>query len=35
VKVIEGSKHPFIEVTTMLLPEEEISNINKRLQENS
>lgn len=32
VKVIEGSKHPFIEVTTMLLPEEEISNINKRLQ---
>lgn len=35
IKVIEGSKHPFMEVTTMLLPEEEIANLNKRLAENS
>ena len=34
VKIIEGSKHPFIEVTTMLLPDEEVENINKRLQDN-
>ena len=33
VKIIEGSKHPFIEVTTMLLPDEELENINKRLQD--
>lgn len=33
VTVIEGSKHPFIEVTTMLLPDEEVENINKRLEE--
>lgn len=33
VKIIEGSKHPFIEVTTMLLPDEELESINKRLQE--
>ena len=33
VKIIEGSKHPFIEVTTMLLPDEEVENINRRLQE--
>ena len=33
VKIIEGSKHPFIEVTTMLLPDEEVENINKRLQD--
>jgi CBS domain-containing protein len=32
VKVIEGSKHPFIEITTMLMPDEEVSNINKRLE---
>ncbi len=34
VKIIEGSKHPFIEVTTMLLPDEELEAINKRLQDN-
>ena len=34
VKIIEGSKHPFIEVTTMLLPDEELESINKRLQDN-
>ncbi len=33
VKIIEGSKHPFIEVTTMLLPDEELESINKRLQD--
>lgn len=33
VKIIEGSKHPFIKVTTILLPEEEVENINKRLEE--
>ena len=33
VKIIEGSKHPFIEVTTMLLPDEELEAINKRLQD--
>ena len=31
VKIIEGSKHPFIEVTTMLLPDEELEAINQRL----
>ena len=34
VKIIEGSKHPFIEVTTMLLPDEELEAINQRLQNN-
>lgn len=33
VKVIEGSKHPFIEVTTMLMPDEEVENINRRLND--
>ncbi len=33
VKIIEGSKHPFIEMTTVLLPEEETEAINKRLKE--
>lgn len=33
VRIIEGSKHPFIEVTTMLLPDEEVENINNRLRE--
>ena len=33
VKIIEGSKHPFIEVTTMLLPDEELDAINKRLRD--
>ena len=33
VRIIEGSKHPFIEMTTVLLPDEEIEAINKRLQE--
>lgn len=31
VKIIEGSKHPFIETTTMLLPDEEVEHINNRL----
>ncbi len=35
VKIIEGSKHPFMEVTTMLLPQEQAEGINQRLMENS
>ena len=31
VKIIEGSKHPFMEITTMLLPKEQAENINKIL----
>lgn len=31
VKIIEGSKHPFIETTTMLLPDEEVEHITERL----
>ncbi|MBR7152194.1 MAG: CBS domain-containing protein [Candidatus Methanomethylophilaceae archaeon] len=34
VRIIEGSKHPFMEVTTMLLPSEEASAINQRLMNN-
>ncbi len=34
VNIIEGSKHPFMEVTTMLLPSEEAAAINKRLMDN-
>ena len=30
-KIIEGSKHPFIETTTMLLPDEEVEHIKNRL----
>lgn len=33
VKIIEGSKHPFIEVTTMLMPEDEMSKLNERLNQ--
>ena len=33
VKIIEGSKHPFIEVTTMLLPDEELEAVNQRLRD--
>ncbi|MGN1045233.1 MAG: CBS pair associated ParBc domain-containing protein [Candidatus Methanomethylophilaceae archaeon] len=33
VNIIEGSKHPFIEMTTMLLPDEELEAINKRLRD--
>lgn len=33
VKIIEGSKHPFMEVTTMLLPSEEASALNQRLMD--
>ena len=32
VKIIEGSKHPFIETTTMLLPDEEVDHIQTRLK---
>lgn len=35
VNVIEGSKHPFIEITTMLLPDEEASKLHERLEKNS
>lgn len=35
VKVIEGSKHPFMEITTMLLPQEQASNINQRLMDST
>ncbi len=31
VSIIEGSKHPFMEKTTMLLPKEEADGINQRL----
>ncbi len=31
VKIIEGSKHPFIQTTTMLLPDEEVEHITERL----
>ena len=31
VKIIEGSKHPLIEMTTMLLQDEEVEAINQRL----
>ena len=33
VRIIEGSKHPFIEMTTVLVPEEELQAINKRLKD--
>ncbi|MDR1405318.1 MAG: CBS domain-containing protein [Candidatus Methanoplasma sp.] len=35
VKIIEGAKHPFMEVTTMLLPKEQANGLNERLIENS
>jgi len=35
VKIIEGAKHPFMEVTTMLLPQEQASGLNERLIESS
>jgi Predicted transcriptional regulator, contains C-terminal CBS domains len=35
VKIIEGAKHPFMEVTTMLLPQEQASGLNERLVESS
>ena len=31
VKIIEGSKHPFMAITTMLLPQEQADGINQRL----
>jgi len=31
VKIIEGAKHPFMEVTTMLLPQEQANGLNERL----
>ncbi len=31
VTIIEGSKHPFMEITTMLLPSEEANGLNQRL----
>ena len=31
VKIIEGAKHPFMEVTTMLLPQEQADGLNERL----
>lgn len=33
VRIIEGSKHPFIEMTTVLVPDEELQAINKRLKD--
>ena len=35
VKIIEGTKHPFMEVTTMLLPSEETDNLKKKLINNT
>ena len=34
VKIIEGAKHPFMEVTTMLLPQEQANGLNERLVAN-
>ena len=34
VKIIEGAKHPFMEITTMLLPTEEANGLNQRLMDN-
>ena len=31
IKIIEGAKHPFMEVTTMLLPQEQADGLNERL----
>jgi IMP dehydrogenase len=31
IKIIDGSKHPFMEVTTMLLPQEQANGLNERL----
>ncbi|MCL2509562.1 MAG: ParB N-terminal domain-containing protein, partial [Methanomassiliicoccaceae archaeon] len=33
VKIIEGAKHPFMEMTTMLLPKEQADGLNERLME--
>lgn len=33
VRIIEGSKHPFIEMTTVLVPDEELQTINQRLKD--
>ncbi|MDR3074745.1 MAG: CBS domain-containing protein [Candidatus Methanoplasma sp.] len=35
VKIIEGAKHPFMEVTTMLLPKEQANGLNERLIDSS
>lgn len=35
VKIIEGSKHPFMEITTMLLPKEQANGLNQRLMESN
>ncbi len=35
VNIIEGAKHPFMEVTTMLLPQEQADGLNERLIENA
>ncbi|MCL1810998.1 MAG: CBS domain-containing protein [Methanomassiliicoccaceae archaeon] len=35
VKIIEGAKHPFMEVTTMLLPQEQANGLNERLIESA
>jgi IMP dehydrogenase len=31
IKIIDGAKHPFMEVTTMLLPQEQADGLNERL----
>jgi len=35
VKVIEGAKHPFMQITTMLLPDDDTSKLNERLNGSS
>ena len=35
VNVIEGAKHPFMEITTMLLPKEDAAELNERLVQSS
>lgn len=35
VKIIEGAKHPFMEITTMLLPQEQADGLNQRLMDSN
>jgi len=35
IKIIDGAKHPFMEVTTMLLPQEQANGLNERLIDGS
>ena len=35
VRVIEGAKHPFMQITTMLLPDDDTTKLNERLNDSS